>query len=1157
MAAAALAACGGGTTGDPGDDAAGEGRSVGETTEGDGSGDLAAEAGSEVDGLPPELLPECVGCGEDGEMELPVEQGYFGWPCNTNAECLSGYCIETAQGKQCTQVCVEDCPEGWWCVQDLSASPDVVYVCVQANARLCMPCNEHVDCNPAGFDLGQRCLSYGAAGNYCGSQCYESQGDKTCPAGYQCLSEAPLAEGGPSPAPQCVADEACACSGLAVEKGAWTTCSLGNAFGTCPGEVHCAEPGPAVCDAPAAAAEVCNAFDDDCDAAVDEELGTTTCGLGECEHETANCVEGEPQVCDPFAGAVEQELCDGKDDDCDGLTDEGYPDTCPGGGADCIDPDDDCDEVPDVIDNCPLKANQDQYDCDLDNLGNACDEDDDNDYSPDEVDCAPCDPKRYPGAKEICDGTDNDCDEMLDEGFDTVTCGLGKCKHTVALCDGGEVNGCDPLEGAVDEACDGLDNDCDGSTDEVDSLGCIPYFIDLDKDGAGDGLPQCLCAPDAFYAALEAGDCKPLDPDVFPLAAEACNGKDDNCNALVDEGFDDSDVDGEADCVDPDDDDDKVPDLIDNCPLASNPKQENFDDDQYGDECDWDDDDDESGDVFDCEPFDPAVFPGAVETCNGLDDDCDSAVDEELGAVTCGLGVCMHVVANCIDGAPAGCDPFEGASAEVCDDEDNDCDGAADEALGTTSCGLGICAHTLPTCVDGNLQICDPMEGAADEVCDGQDNDCDGLADEELGQTTCGKGLCLHTVANCKEGKPQSCNPFDGAAEEICDGQDNNCNGLADEELGQTTCGKGLCLHTVANCKEGKPQLCDPLEGAAPKETCDGHDDDCNGQTDDIPELGQACDTGLPGLCAPGITTCEPAGAGLFCKGTVLPGVAQETCANLGADDNCDGIADNIPNLGMLCQNQSPGICAIGTYLCSAGQLTCQSTVQPGTQPEACGNGDEDCDGQIDEPDSLGCKIWYVDADLDGYGVPPGQCLCSQPAGSAAVGTDCNDTQKGINPGAAEICNNDEDENCDGVVCKTSGDKKWSRYRKSDVYQDWDGYMPNLGDFGNFVDSVADAKSFGMSCSQCVEGWRAWAYVAQPKSFPICVWGDDGVSFYRDGQFVAGRPNAESPPSCGTLSLAAGWNKLEGLSFNGPGPGHLDFDVLIGAQVEALNSTQP
>jgi hypothetical protein len=102
--------------------------------------------------------------------------------------------------------------------------------------------------------------------------------------------------------------------------------------------------------------EVCNNADDDCDSMTDEDLGSTTCGVGDCQVTYPNCISGVPQVCTPLPPTAE--VCDNIDNDCDGDIDEGF--------------DADGDYVADCVDNCPSVHNPDQSDSDSDGLGDAC-----------------------------------------------------------------------------------------------------------------------------------------------------------------------------------------------------------------------------------------------------------------------------------------------------------------------------------------------------------------------------------------------------------------------------------------------------------------------------------------------------------------------------------------------------------------------------------------------------------------------------------------------------------------------------------------------------------------------------------------------------------------------------------------------------------------
>ncbi|PKN57168.1 MAG: hypothetical protein CVU56_12260 [Deltaproteobacteria bacterium HGW-Deltaproteobacteria-14] len=181
--------------------------------------------------------------------------------------------------------------------------------------------------------------------------------------------------------------------------------------------------------------------------------------------------------------------------DSDADTTSGAPDTSsPVGPSDS-----DQDLVDDRFDNCVGVYNPDQADADGDHRGDPCDNDIDGDGVDNVIDCAPTNKAISQDAAERCG--------------------------------------------------DGIDNNCDGVTDGEDSADCTDYFVDGDRDGAGaTATKRCLCAPEGDHRVLVAGDCDDADTLISPLVAERCNGQDDNCNLLVDEGCDD-DGDGYCDAA--------------------------------------------------------------------------------------------------------------------------------------------------------------------------------------------------------------------------------------------------------------------------------------------------------------------------------------------------------------------------------------------------------------------------------------------------------------------------------------------------------------------------------------------------------------------------------------------------------------------------------
>ena len=361
--------------------------------------------------------------------------------------------------------------------------------------------------------------------------------------------------------------------------------------------------------------EVCDGQDNDCDAATDEEVDGDGDLLSVCD---GDCDDAEPTV---FPG--NPELCDGLDNDCDPDTDEevdGDADgqtTCEG---DCDEGDpttwDGAPELCDGIDNdCDEVLEDDEHDLDADG------------FMPCEGDCDDADLDSYPGAPELCDGLDNDCDGAVpDDELDLDADGQPTCAGD---CDDDDP---DTWLGAP-ELCDGIDNDCDGT------------FEDENADEDGDGLTPCD------------GDCDDAEPTVFPGAEELCDGLDNDCDGALGADEVDEDLDGYTGCD------------------------------------------------GDCDDLDELSFPGADELCDGLDNDCDLVVpvveidDDGDGEAECD-GDCDDAAAIawsgglennwllCTDGLDDDCDG-------AVDAEDSDCDGVVDPAAGLSGEGGCDCESSV------------------------------------------------------------------------------------------------------------------------------------------------------------------------------------------------------------------------------------------------------------------------------------------------------------------------------------------------------------------------------------------------------------------------------------------------------------------------------
>lgn len=350
-----------------------------------------------------------------------------------------------------------------------------------------------------------------------------------------------------------------------------------------------------------------------------------------------------------------------------------------------------------------------------------------------------------PGTPESCNGIDDDCDGTIDDGVSVTVYvdadgdGYGAGDAVAEACPGATgfaaiAGDCDDGDLTVNpgqvEICDDIDNDCDGEVDE--GATAVAWYPDLDGDGFGSaasGDVVVSCEP-VEGASILPTDCDDGNRSVSPIAEELCDGLDNDCNGRADYrlgpgDFEDDDDDGFVDqgCAgigdDCDDFDRSInPEAPELCDGLDNDCDGVVDDETV--EVEWylDRDHDGFGDASevrtatceaqpgwsiyanDCDDYNVLVFPGAFDGCDGIDNDCDEAIDEDhllraffFDADHDGFGGGTPVMACALPGAsyhevPLDCD--EGRddvnpdAPERCDGVDNDCNFIIDDAPDTT-----------------------------------------------------------------------------------------------------------------------------------------------------------------------------------------------------------------------------------------------------------------------------------------------------------------------------------------------------------------------------------------------------------------------------------------------------------------------------------------
>ncbi len=964
------------------------------------------------------IMPECIPSAGVGVAAAPY------CSCEGNADCASGLCVQTASGKVCSEDCVECCPEGFTCQVLASSCPDCRLACLPNTLNLCRPCTTNAECENPYAPAGERCVTSGSVGSFCAIPC--GNGD-ACPTGYVC-GDISTVDG--SSSRQCLPESgACDCSPLAIAQGAQTTCASVSEIGSCPGKRVCTPAGLGPCEAPIPSVEECDGKDNDCDGLFDE--GTCS-GDEQCACNATGCACG----CPP--GLV----------DC-------------GGGLGCIDPNvsvahcGDCDSPCQGADVATFACQDGQ--CAV--VKCAAGREDVDGIASTGCECTISD--------EVCDGKDNDCDGETDEGG-TLCSGEGGC---VGTCGSGECT--------CDDGCDA----CGGT--------CIPmasYGTDAKNCGycgnacALEGAAIHTCNQGTCCAVVCATGRKDCNKDCtdgceWEVNPESCDGIDNDCNGLTDESPL-SDCGGAKVCV------------TGKC--QCDPTIENLA--QCG--------------------SDACVDLGSdPDHCGICGNDCDQLGMANVAVTKCVAKECAVAVCKApwvdVDGESFnGCECQKTSTAELCNGKDDNCNGVIDEqpltgCSGAKVCSQGSCicdpaAQDLAQCLGDE---CVDVSSDADH-CGGCGSDCDLLGWQNVSVTACLGKTCQISVCTPPwvdvDGQTfNGCECEKTATAETCDGKDNNCDGVIDTftEACSTLCGTGVrsCSGgewSACNAKQPIPcknyqscqdePVCLEVCPEIPAEKCNGFDDNCNAKTDE----GFLCSPGDNSTQACGNCGSQPVKCNAQCQYDIAGACTPGGICTPGASDS-----------------QGCGLCGTQSRTCTAqcgwssfGQCQNEGTCAPGSQDSSscgkCGTKSRGCANSCQWGDYGACQNEGTCSPSETSSIPCGLCgiqtrTCTSSCGWGGYGSCQNE---GVcSPGQSET-----------QPCGNCG----FRTRACGSNCQWGGWTGCSGE-GVCAPGTPDSAS----CGNCGSKTRTCT--------STCQWGNYG-SCSGEGACAPSTTKSESCGSCGT-----------------------------------------